>query len=78
MKKELSIKQIYDDFKNKVLLSDNEKDVLERYIKNDSIIKIANDTSQSERTVSRIIANLKDKYNKYKEIELARLRLFKK
>ena len=73
MKKELAIKQIYEDFTNKIILTDNEKDILLRYIKNDSIIKIANDTQQSSATVSRIIANIKLKYENYKKLEIAKL-----
>lgn len=78
MRKELAIKVIYDDFISKTILTDNEKDILFRYIKNNSIIKIANDTAQSERTVSRIISDLKEKYTNYKQIELSKLELLKK
>lgn len=75
MKKELTIKIIYDDFISKTMLSDNEKDVLERYIRNDSIVKIANDTKQGTATISRIIASIKAKYEDYKEIEITKLML---
>lgn len=77
MKKELAIRQIYDDFVNKILLTDNEKDILIRYIKNDSIIKIANDTAQSTSTISRIIADIKEKYIAYKKLEIAKLNILK-
>ena len=75
MKKDLAIKQIFDDFTDKIMLSDNEKDVLKRYIKNDSIVKIANDTTQGTATISRIIASIKEKYDKYKKLEIAKLKL---
>ncbi len=75
MKKELSIKQIYDDFTNKVMLNDNEKEVLILYVKNNSIVAIANKTLQSTANVSRIIKDIKDKYNGYKKLELAKLKL---
>ena len=75
MKKELAIKQIYDDFVNKVTLTEEEKDVLIRYIRNDSIVKIANDTSQGTATISRIIANIKFKYERYKKLEITKLML---
>ena len=75
MKKELSVKQIFDDFTSKTILNDNEIDLLIRYIKGDSIIKIATDTMQSTASVSRNIALLKEKYNKYKKLELAKLLL---
>lgn len=77
MKKELSIKQIYDDFTSKVILTDNEQDILVRYIRNDGIVKIANDTKQGTTTVSRVIYDIKDKYKRYKELELAKLKVFK-
>lgn len=73
MKKELAIKQIFEDFANKTILTDNELDILVRYIKNNSIVKIANDTSQSTSSVSRTIAMLKDKYSDYKKLEIAKL-----
>lgn len=75
MKKELAIKQIYDDFLSKTILNDNEMDILVRYIKGDSLVKIANDTMQSTASVSRIIASIKEKYESYKKLEIARLRL---
>lgn len=76
MKKELSMKQIYDDFTSKTILSNSEKEVLILYIKNESIIKIADETKQGTATVSRIIADLKNKYNNYKRIELEKLKIF--
>jgi uncharacterized protein YerC len=73
MKKELSVKQIFDDFINKTILNDDEINILIKYIKGDSIVKIANDTAQSTATISRTIASLKDKYQNYKNLEIAKL-----
>lgn len=73
MKKELAVRQIYDDFVSKVILTENEKEVLLKYIKGNSIVKIAEDTMQGTATVSRIIAQLKEKYENYKKLELAKL-----
>lgn len=75
MKKELANKQIYDDFVFKTILTDNEKDILIRYIRNDSIVKIAEDTKQGTTTVSRAIASIKEKYKNYKRLELVKLML---
>ncbi len=75
MKKELSAKQIFDDFINKTIINDLEKQVLIKYIKNESIVKIAEDLSVSTASVSRTIAEIKDKYNNYKKLELAKLML---
>ena len=78
MKKELCIKQIYDDFLSKVALSEMEKQVLDLYISNVSIVKMADITSQGTSTISRIIAEIKDKYNIYKKLEISRLEILKK
>lgn len=78
MKKELSIKVIYDDFINKVILTDQEKEVLDLYIKDYSILKIADKTSQGTTTVSRIIAEVKEKYKNYKKLEIEKLKILDK
>ena len=76
MKKELCIKQIYDDFLSKVILTDIEKQVLDLYIQNISIVKIADITTQSTSTISRIIMDIKTKYNNYRKLELSKLEIF--
>lgn len=77
MKKELAIKTIYDDFLNKMILTDIEKEVLLRYIKNESIVKIADEIKQSTSTVSRTVALLKEKYENYKKLEIEKLMILK-
>lgn len=77
MRKELSIKQIFDDFVSKTILNDDEIEILVKYIKKESIVKIANDTKQSTATISRIIAELKTKYDNYKKLEIAKLLLLR-
>ena len=78
MKKELAIKQIREDFINKVMLNEDEIDILERYIKNHSIVKMSEDTKQGTATISRIIANIKEKYENYKKLEIAKVMIFMK
>lgn len=78
MKKELSIKQIYDDFVSKVILTEQEEEILKLYIKNYSILRMADITAQGTTTVSRIIAELKEKYGNYKKLEIEKLKIFKK
>ena len=78
MRKEIANKQIYDDFISKTILTDNEKDILMRYIRNDSLVKIAEDTKQSTATISRVIASIKDKYSNYKKLELEKLMILKR
>ena len=76
MRDTLSMKQIFDDFVNKTILTENEKEVLMKYIKRESIIKIAEDTIQSTTSVSKTIAKLKRKYESYKKLEMTKLLLF--
>ena len=78
MKKELCLKQIYEDFTNKVFLSDIEKEVLIMYIKDESLVKIADSTNQSMSSVSRIIADIKSKYSDYKKLEISKLNILNK
>ena len=78
MRELLAIDEIREDFLNKVTLTDNEKDVLLRYIKKDSIIKIADETKQGTTTVSSVIRDIKNKYEIYKELEIKKLVLFTK
>lgn len=78
MKKELAIKQIYDDFISKVILTEQEEEVLKLYIRNYSILRIADITAQGTTTVSRIIAELKEKYSNYKKLEIEKLKIFEK
>ena len=75
MKKALSLDIIYNDFINKVTLSSTEKDILDRYLRNESIVKISIDVSLSYSSVSRIISNLKIKYENYRKIEILKLDL---
>ena len=77
MVKELSNKYIYDDFIYKVKLTDDEKNILDMLIKKWSIIKISQEVCMSDRNVGRIIRDLKDKYEDYKKIEIAKLEIFK-
>lgn len=78
MKQELCIKQIYDDFTSKVFLNEIEKEVLLLYINKETIVKIADEISQGTATVSRIIAEIKEKYENYKKLEIAKLNILKK
>ena len=76
MVKELSNKIIYDDFKTKVVLTDDEAMILDMLLKKDSIVKISQNLCMSDRNVSRIIRELKNKYNDYRKVEIAKLGIF--
>ena len=76
MVNDLSNKIIFDDFKEKTLLTKDEEMVLIMLIRKESIIYISQELCISDRTVSRIIKSLKKKYYEYKELELAKLKIF--
>lgn len=76
MIKELSNKIIFEDFKNKTILTEDEEKVLLMLVKKYSIIKISQEINVSDRTVERIIKTLKIKYNNYKKLELAKYDIF--
>ncbi|MBR6907733.1 hypothetical protein IKN40_04505 [bacterium] len=77
MKKELANEWLRNDFINKTILSERELDVLLLYVKGETIVKIADTTGQGTATVSVIIAQLKQKYEIYKQLELTKLQLLK-
>lgn len=76
MKNELAIIQIFNDFTSRVTLTEEELKVLKMYIKNYSYVKIANEMGMSDRSVGRIISYVKEKYDNYKKLELAKLKIF--
>ena len=78
MKNDLALKQLYDDFVIKVTLTDNEKDILDRYIKGDTYVNMSMETQQSYSNVSRTITDLKNKYEVYKQLELMKLNLLQR
>ena len=78
MKEDLAIKQLYNDFIIKVILTDNEKDILDRYIKGDTYVNMSMETQQSYSNISRTINDIKKKYEVYKELELIKLNLLQR
>lgn len=77
MIKELCNKLIYDDFKSKVVLTEDEIKVLDMLLLKYSITKMSQEIIMSDRNVSRVIKDIKEKYYTYKKIELAKLDIFK-
>lgn len=78
MKTELAIKQIYEDFISKVMLDNDERQVLDMFLKNYSYIKIGDTIGMSDRNVGRIMRIVKQKYENYRKLEVSKLELFKK
>ena len=77
MVKELSNKIVFDDFVNKMILTDDEKEVLKMLVKKYSRVKISQEICMSARNIARITKALKEKYKNYKKIELAKYDIFK-
>lgn len=78
MKTELAVKQIYEDFISKVTLDNDEKQVLDMFLKNYSYIKIGDNIGMSDRNVGRVMRTIKQKYENYRKLEVSKLELFKK
>lgn len=76
MYKTLSNKVIYNDFKEKVLLTDDEIKVLDMLLKRYTLVKIGMELDMSDRNVSRIIKRIREKYEDYKKIEIAKCKIF--
>jgi DNA-binding MarR family transcriptional regulator len=77
MIKELCNEIIYNDFINKTKLTNDEIKILNNLLKKNSIVKISQELNMSDRTVSRIIKDIKEKYTNYKTIELAKINILK-
>ena len=74
MKTELAVKQIYEDFISKVTLDNDEKQVLDMFLKNYSYIKIGDNIGMSDRNVGRVMRTVKQKYEKvYLRVEKSTL-----
>lgn len=76
MYKTLSNKVIYNDFKEKVLLTDEEIKVLDMLLKRYTLVKIGMELDMSDRNVSRVVKRIREKYEDYKKIEIAKCKIF--
>lgn len=77
MVKALSNQIVYEDFIKKTVLTEEEQKILDMLLKRYSIVKISQEVCMSDRNVSRIIKTLKEKYNNYKNMELAKIDILK-
>lgn len=73
MVEKLRIKALYDDFTNKVHLTDEQKRILDMMLNRDTIIKISLEIGVSERTVKYEIKKIKDLYNNYLQMEISKM-----
>ena len=69
----LRIKALYDDFTNKVQLTDEQKRILNMMLNRDTIIKISLEIGVSERTIKYEIKKIKDLYNNYLQMEISKM-----
>ena len=73
MLEKLRIKVVYEDFLNKVKLTDEEKEILDRLIDKQKIIKISMEMGISERTIKYIKKKINKLFDNYWQIELVKL-----
>ena len=74
----LKMKYIYDDFISKVNLTEEQIKILDMYINKETGIKISMELGMSPRTLGNEIRKIKNLYNNYKDLELAKLKLLNK
>lgn len=72
MIEKLKIKAIYDDFINNVLLTNEQKKILDMLLKKDTIVKISMEMGMSERTIGYEIKKIKKLYNDYYNLQLSK------
>ena len=77
MLKKLSNQIIYNDFISKTRLTNDEIKVLNMLLDKELVVKIANELHMSDRNISRIKRSIKEKYNNYKTIEIAKADIFR-
>lgn len=70
MLEKLKVKDIYDDFLNKVTLTERQKQILNLSIQGKSPIQISMDINYSERIVHSELHKLRSLFNNYKRMEI--------
>lgn len=73
MVEKLRIKVLYDDFTNKVKLTDEQKRILDMMINKDTIVKMSMEIGVSERTINYEVKKIKELYNNYLQLEITKL-----
>ena len=73
MVEKLRIKALYDDFVNKVKLTEEQKHILDMMINKDKIIKMSLEIGVSERTIKYEIKKIKQLYNNYLQMEISKM-----
>lgn len=73
MIEKLKIKALYNDFVNKVNLTEEQKRILNMMINKDSIVKMSMEIGVSQRTISAEIKKIKELYNNYLQMEITKM-----
>lgn len=73
MVEKLRIKALYNDFVNKVNLTDEQKHILDMMINKDTRIKMSFEIGVSERTIKYEIKKIKQLYNNYLQMEITKM-----
>lgn len=69
----LRIKALYDDFVDKVNLTDEQKIILDMMLHKYTIVKMSFEIGVSERTVKYEIKKIKELYNNYLQMEITKM-----
>ena len=73
MIEKLKIKALYNDFVNKVNLSEEQKRILNMMINKDSIVKMSMEIGASQRTISAETKKIKELYSNYLQMEITKM-----
>ena len=73
MIEKLKIKALYNDFVNKVNLTDEQKRILNMMINKDSIVKMSLEIGVSQRTISAETKKIKELYSNYLQMEITKM-----
>lgn len=72
MVEKLKVKAIYDDFLKNISLTKEQIKILDMLINKETIVKIGIELGMSQRSVSYEIKKIKDLYNDYYNLQLAK------
>lgn len=72
MVEKLKVKAIYDDFLKNISLTEEQIKILNMLINKETIVKISIEMGMSQRSVSYEIKKIKDLYNDYYNLQLAK------
>ena len=77
MREKLKINAIYDDFIKNVNLTEEQKKILDMYIKRETRYKISTVIGTSERTIGNEIIKLKNIYKDYCNLQISKATILK-